>query len=335
MTAAERVFYDRVRRRALNVQPELARRLLASYDLIRTYLTEAELAKWIASGQVDALIDTMLSDDALDPAFRPLRALVDRTVLDAARQSAADMPKGLGVRFDTLNPQVLALARTLDTRVADTLSAEVRATVRQHVVAGIEAGANPRTVARGVRKVIGLSPSRERAVANFRAQLETGDRAALGRVLGRGVIRTPDGTEIERSAHAGAKGLGKRDLTALEKDLGTKPLRADQIERMTDAYRKRLLALEAETQTRTMALDAQRAGQRASWEDAATQGVVDRSRLRRVWVATDDERTRPEHAALDGTEVGWDERYPNGEMVPGESTFNCRCVERVVIGAAS
>ena len=494
MSPTERILYDRIRKRAAFLQPDLAKRLLASYDVIRAVLSEAELQRAIKAGHVDAIINEMLADDVLDPAFAPLRARVDQAVLDAAKKGATELPDRFqGPAFDVLNPKIIEAARALDTRVITTLKTEVRETVRQHVIAGIKSGANPRVIARRVKTVVGLAPNQEQWVANFRRQLTDGDRAALGRVLGRGQIRSPSGETIVRTSHADGKGLSARDLDILRRKLGrpsrptasgpvwfhgtpvdilatkqkwfaahvgetgvpvvwgssdvftaegysrgeidlagpdktgkyrlsksyyadmdgggvyslrSKPgtkilvvdgggkqwyeigqrgpleraraggydavvfknvgdnyssaskitsdviawldpkhielapedgpaaprvLTEQQIDRMTDAYRKRMLALNTETQTRTMALDATRAGQRGSWEDAIANGVVDRSRLRRVWVAVDDARTRPEHRALDGTEVSWDAPYPNGETVPGESTYNCRCIERITL----
>lgn len=41
------------------------------------------------------------------------------------------------------------------------------------------------------------------------------------------------------------------------------------------------------------------------------------------WVATKDERTRPEHRAMDGETVPIGERFSNGLLQPGEP--NCRC----------
>jgi SPP1 gp7 family putative phage head morphogenesis protein len=43
----------------------------------------------------------------------------------------------------------------------------------------------------------------------------------------------------------------------------------------------------------------------------------------RTWRATNDARTRPEHAAMHGETVGLDEAFSNGEMYP--SSPNCRC----------
>ncbi len=62
-----------------------------------------------------------------------------------------------------------------------------------------------------------------------------------------------------------------------------------------------------------------RASNGASLQQAKASGVATGKR----WLATMDERVRPEHLALDGVVVGIDEAFSNGLQVPGEP--NCRC----------
>lgn len=341
MTAAERAFLNRLARRARTVSPELARRELAAYDLIRQALSDAELVRAIESGQVDRLIFEILDDDTLDTSFARLRHRIDMMLLDTARAEAMHgLPSLLKPdTFGVLNPLVVEAARSLDTRAIEGLKASVRETVRQAAIRGIEEGVGPRTVARRIRDAVGLVPRQEAAVANFRRQLLEGDRAALSRMLGRGQIRQPDGSIIRRAAHAGGQGLGRRDLALLERTLGREPPTPEQVERMVAAYRKRLVAWNVETNARTVALDAQKRGQRLAWEDVVARGVVARDDLVRTWVAVGgphgDGRNRPEHLALHGTRVGFDELFPNGEMEPGESTYNCRCLARVMLAAGA
>jgi HK97 family phage portal protein len=45
----------------------------------------------------------------------------------------------------------------------------------------------------------------------------------------------------------------------------------------------------------------------------------------KIWVTVGDDRVREEHAMNDGVEVPIHQRFPNGEMYPGESSINCRC----------
>lgn len=58
---------------------------------------------------------------------------------------------------------------------------------------------------------------------------------------------------------------------------------------------------------------------------------------RKTWIARDDTRTRPAHAAADGQTVsifapfhvgGFNLRYPHDPFGPPGQTYNCRCVAR-------
>jgi hypothetical protein len=316
------------------MQPDAVSKLLRLYRLIRDTMTEGELAWAIRTGAIDRL----LSDEALEAPLAEFRQWLDVETLRSADAWAKHLPHSLRGTFGYLNPFVVDAVRGLDRAVTTRIAAEVRETVRQAVEDGLVAGEGPRTTARRIREQIGLSPRQARAVERFRGELVTGDRAALSRVLGRGTIRLPDGSTITREHHAGGRGLGKRDLAMLNRTLGDKPLTPDQVGRMVEAYRKRLLALNTEGHARSIALDANRLAQRLSWEDAIERGIVVRSRLRRTWLAVagpaGDGRNRPEHLALHGTMVGFDDRYPNGQLVPGETDYNCRCVERITVAAA-
>lgn len=320
MTAAERILLNRLRRRARHMSPDLVRREMAAYEMIREVLSEAELVRAIESGQLDRLIFEILDDGTLDPAFARLRLAVDRSVLDSARLEATKhLPSFLQpIAFNILSPHVVQAVRILDTRVIDGLKDEVRETVRQRATAGIRAGEGPRTTARGMRAVIGMAPNQEEAVSNFRRMLTEGDREALTRALR---DRRFDST-LRRTLGRGGAGLTR-----------------DQIERMVAAYRRRMIAFNAETHARTVALDAQKLGQRLAWVDAIERGIVSRDQLTREWVAVGgpkgDGRNRPEHLAMHGESVGFDEPFSNGELVPGDSTYNCRCVSRVKIARAA
>jgi hypothetical protein len=335
VTPAERLLLANIRRRSSNMTPEGVRRLLAAYRLVAESMSEVEIARALNRGTLDRFLDEVLAKDALDGAFADLREMIDLHTLDAGRVLSKQLPGSLRGTFGTLNPRVIDSVRRLDSAVITGLQDDVREGVRTAAEEGLRAGQNPRVVAKQIVESVGLSGPQAKAVANFRAELESGDRAALSRVLGRGTIRQPDGTLVTRQAHAGGKGLGKRDMAMLDRVLGEESLSADQVGRMTDAYRKRMLALNAEANARSIALDSNRLAQRLSWEDAAERGVVGRHQLRRTWLAVGgpagDGRNRPEHLALHGETVGFDSRYSNGELVPGESTINCRCGERITM----
>ena len=81
---------------------------------------------------------------------------------------------------------------------------------------------------------------------------------------------------------------------------------------------------------RTMTTSAQNKGRLDSYEAAQDKGIV----LHKVWMATNSERTRAWHAALNGVEVEIDEPFENDYgtiMFPGDpnadpgNVYNCRC----------
>lgn len=78
-------------------------------------------------------------------------------------------------------------------------------------------------------------------------------------------------------------------------------------------YRSKLIA-------RDQTLKASRG---ASYLQAKQSGVV-KSKTRR---SAGDSRVRPEHRAIDGETVPINEPYSNGEMVSGDQSVQCRCVD--------
>ena len=78
---------------------------------------------------------------------------------------------------------------------------------------------------------------------------------------------------------------------------------------------------------RTAMTSAQNSGRMEMLHQAQGMGIQCKKR----WLATLDHRTRDTHAALDGTVVGVDDKFPNGLMYPGDpegpagEVYNCRC----------
>lgn len=82
---------------------------------------------------------------------------------------------------------------------------------------------------------------------------------------------------------------------------------------------------------RTMVTGAENSGRIDSYHDLQEDGLI----LKKVWVATADERTRAWHLTMDGQTVDIDEPFIDGNgnqiMYPGdpsaapETVYNCRC----------
>ena len=155
-------------------------------------------------------------------------------------------------------------------------------------------------IARDLRTVVGLGPAQLQQVDNFRdALLGQNGRSITGYTL-----------------------RDKRfDRTILKGDLTPQ-----QVDKMVEAYTRKRVAQNAESVARTATLDAQKLGQHLAMDDAVKKGVYDPNRLVKTWRGVMDSRERPEHVAMEGETVPYDQAYSTGEITPGSSTYNCRCI---------
>jgi hypothetical protein len=281
----DRLFWETVQRRAAGLQPDVARDVLRAFRIIRESLSDAQLARLIASGQIDAILD----DALLDRAFLPLQDRIRKATERAFDLSTQDLPKGgkvdgqIAVSFDYLNPKVITAVRQLDSRVVQELKDETRTMVRAHVENGLRDGRPHASIARELRQSVGMSAHQAENAAKFRSKLE-------------------------------AKGIP-----------------VAKIDTMLAAYEKNAVSVNAKTIARTATLDSLKLGQRLSWEDAVAKGMVRPEQMVERWTTVGDDRVRDEHRAMNGEEKPFDGTYSNGDRIPGENEWNCRCVSRVII----
>lgn len=309
MTPAERRALGRLRTAAARSTPELEAALAEAFaELLRT-ISVADFERALRSGALEAWLREALGAEVVWQAFGPVRERLAQSVTRAGRLTLANarqVPRApsalIGVSFDSLAPQVVEAVRTLQTEVITRLGDEMRESVRQRVLAGIEAGENPRTTARALREVLQLSPRQEAAIRNYRAALENGER---GKAL--------------------SYALRSKQYDAATRK-GT--LTPAQIDRATEAYRRRMVAYNAETTARTAALESQKLGQGLAWQEAQASGALEGSRVIATWVAILDDRVRDSHETMHHAEREIDGEYRNGDAYPGQSEpWNCRCGE--------
>lgn len=307
MNQRDREFWLRVNRRASTLTPDMAADVLRAFEVIRESLSDADVARMMATREIEAIIDAAL----LDRAFLPLRERIilatrkgfDATVKDLPRAGKVDGV--IAVQFDLLSPDVITAIRKLDSRVINTLKDDVRETVRAHIENGLRDGRAPKSVAREIRSIIGLAPNQEQAIRNFRRALE-------------GTNPNASPTDYQLRDRRFDAALRKGELTA------------DQIDTMTAAYRRRMIAFNANTNARTATLDSYKLGQEISWKNARDNGVIPVGyELVKTWVQIDRPSKRESHIPLHGETVPFDSAYSNGETVPGEADYNCGCLSRV------
>ena len=302
--------WNGVNARADKATPQLAAEIERSYAQIVERIA-AELAKGEAiSKVVKMLTSEPLTAAELSREFNPLRERVYSLVGEGARVAASDLPKAARTTrfgFDVLNPNVSKAIAELDTKLIKNMEQNVRATVRRVIDENLQAGRGVAAIERELRAVVSLGQKQLDAISNFRGLLEAGDLEALKRELR---DRRFDGT-LNRLLGEGGKGLSQK-----------------QIDMMSNAYARNMANWNAETIARTAALDALKLGQRLSLIDAVDRGMYNRDELVKTWVGVMDSRERDEHVAMEGETVGFDEEFSNGQMVPGDSDYNCRCIAR-------
>jgi len=295
--------------------PTMTAKIMRAFEIMRTSLSDGEILGLLKQGHAAELIALRLTEQPwFNNAMTSVTTATQDMALRASRQYQTMLPKAgaasLGVAgaigIDLSNPLVYKAMTKLKSAATVNLAQSTANTLTQTVQSGLSRGLGSKRIAKELRSVIGLSPSQAQAVANFENMLRNGDRAALTRKLRNHRF---DGTL--------RKTLGK----------GGKGLTPDQITKMSEAYRKRMISFNAHQQARTLANDAMRSGQRMVWEDAIARGMANTADLYKQRVSMRDGKVRTEHVLIDGQVRRFNETYSNDEMVVGELDWGCRCME--------
>lgn len=302
-------FWVSLARFASLLAPPVGAAFLEAVKQLRERLPESQVERLIAAGDVIGISALLFTSDTGRSAFTDFRDAIRESIQRSALRFAKDIPasRQLRVQLDVFDPRTVAGIRAFEQTVIDKTGQTLSDAVRGAVEAGLREGVNPRTIARGIRDVVGLTKEQEVWVRNFRDELVRGDIRVFERQL-----------------------LDQRFVTTLRKAFANGGLSREQIDRMVASYRKRTIAYHAETVARTVAINSMKEGQLAIWQQAIDQGVIDDGDLTVTWRTKMDGRERDTHAAMNGTTIRFGERWlvPGVGLVryPGEREFNCRCV---------
>jgi len=127
---------------------------------------------------------------------------------------------------------------------------------------------------------------------------------------------------------------GRFDKTLRRAIDENRPLSADQVQAMTDAYHRKFLAHRAMTIARTEGVGAANNGHIAAVDDLLEKNPG--YSVIKTWIATEDERTRADHIGLHGKSVvglhtpficdsGDMIRWPHDQGAVARQVVNCRC----------
>lgn len=227
-------------------------------------------------------------------------------------------PRLLHFGFNTRSTDVEQYAKRYRyDRVREITDAQ-RKNIRQIIATATNTADPPAVIARKIRDIVGLTAGQARIVQNYRMQLETNDPRSL--------------TYSLRD-----KRFDRTVKKALEEK---KPLGAEQVDKLVDAYQRRFIAHRAMTIARTESLRAANNGHVQAvqyWLDDHPEYTV-----AKTWIATEDDRTRPDHRALhrqtvigmktpftceSGEQILW----PHDPKAAAKEVINCRCTTMLAL----
>jgi len=280
----------------------LSLRKLSAADLESDTAIHAQLLKYF----LGAGLDTTRSWKEL--YTRCFRAGANQG-LEALRGRAVRKDISTSMTFDAVNPNVVAAIQQNMLSLITSITADTRNAIRFAVTTGAQGQLTVAQQAVAIRPVLGLTAPQARALANYRANLETGNyRQTLQNALR-------------------DKRYDARTLRALKE--GMRLTRA-QIDTMVARYGERLLKHRSEVVARTETLRAANAGQVETWRQAQAQGLLPDS-MRMRWLVATDERVCqncpriPGMNPADGVPVGQSFQTPYGMVSSPPAHVLCRC----------
>lgn len=293
-----------------------------------------DISDWLRDqNSIDAIESRLLAGDyagivrEVESAARTFAAATHDGYIKGGRASSQWLDKQPAlkdklVRFDVTNDRAVYQARQNEIELVRGLTRETRETVQSIIIDGTRESLNPRVIARDIKASIGLTPSQDKAVRNYRRALENGDWSnALSREL--------------------SSGQGDRTIRRIQRDGGS--LTEKQIESLTERYRQNALKWRAETIARTETLANVHAGLDAGYQQAIERGDIEAGQLVKEWIHASRGKSRPDHVAMNGKTVRFDELFemPDGSRMkhPGDpaggakNRANCRCTVSVTIAS--
>lgn len=270
------------------------------------------IADRIEAGDIEGALSIV---DTYTVRFASIMPVVQQAVGAA---TAAEFASTLGqfaiaISFDPSHPRAAQLARVNRLNLIREFTTEQRAVTRQAISDAFMSGTGTATTARAFRGSIGLTRTMQGWVSSYEALLRGRDKRALDRAL--------RDRRFDRSV---------RNAIELQK-----PLTEAQIENMVERYRARTLIMRSENIARTEALRSTSQAREEALLQMLEQTQMDPRRVRRVWNATHDGRTRGWHETMqsqqrrigEAFEDGNGNRllYPGDPSAPPDTTINCRC----------
>jgi hypothetical protein len=335
MTEAEKI--------AAKLEPKLARAFFKLLATMQEAVDLQALADALASGDIGKVLSLIVNADT-GMADEEVEQIIQEAVWGGAALAASQINArvtGAYFAFDRLNPRLISWLKGYSLSLIRQITDETKESIRDKLISGMTSGSNPVEVAREIKGAIGLTTRQQKAVSNFRKELQTfherkGAKAwnlggKIDRVNGRQVFKPgADGTPKDAVDERRLRDF--RFDGQLQRAMGTgKPLSKEQIDRMVAAYERKYLRYRSEVIARTEALRTTNYGVQDAWRQAIETGKVVESQVRRMWIVAKDERLCSVCAPIPGMNpkrgvpFGKPFSTPRGPAMVPPIHPNCRC----------
>lgn len=260
-------------------------------------------------------------------SYVPLTEAMRNAFVASGAFWASDMPRRIGFGFDVNNPRAERWVREHGAAMVARDIQDKRAIIQDTIERGIAAGRHPRSMALDLAGRVSRRTGRR-----------TGGHIVLSEPQSRYVMSAMEELRTGDPNYFTRKKRDRRFDSKVRKAFdGGKPLTDADINKITGRYSDRLLQLRAETIGRTETLAAFNQAGDESLRQLVDGGYVRREDVRKVWDATMDGNTRPDHQMANGQVRGLDETFdvggvqmlhPHDQSAPPSQTLNCRCFLR-------
>lgn len=318
------------------------RRMLQAFNSIlsdiRSQAVLSEVVRALEVGNVDAVIRLLNLDDATwEPLTESIRESYRQGGVTTAQQIGRIPTDDGFISAQFSMRSVRAEAWVLSASIRMEISLAKKEAIRAFIVSGLADGMNPRSVAldlvgridpvsrQRIGGIIGMTDQQMEWIRSARKELEN---------------LTPQNATSYLSRQLRDKRL---DAAVTRAASGGKPLTAAQIDTAVTRMQNRTLRYRGQNIARTESINALRAGQMESIQQAIQSGEINPGDVLKIWDDTGDSKTREDHtlAGIDYAKgIPIEEPFiVGGEllMYPGDPSgsagqiINCRCAMRTVI----
>jgi hypothetical protein len=304
---------------------QLAPRLRAAFvEAVNKVRDRLDLAGLQAALDRDDLADALAIIGTLE---RDLERALDAFGFELSfgfMGAAALAGLSLRFRFDPAAPAADAARTSLVSEIINRIVSDSVRAIRSRI-SHAPAGATSETIL----EALGLTEAQARSLDSYRRALEA-VLALQDRSRARAGFTGRSSPPALALPPALLRSLTAAQRNAVNAALKRGDLDGPAIDHMVDRHRAALVAARAHAIATTEATRVTNAAEHAAWTQAADEGALDRTAVRRFWRDVGDEKVRASHRAIAGMNpngVALDEPFatPLGPAMFPPLEMNCRC----------